>query len=184
MGSFVGNVADDIPDDYAGLVDFFHRTVSDRKSPYNALVLAADKLAEYIPDEISRLKAAMAICGEKWSKEVLELAINSHIADIDHACAKVKSQKADHAQERIRQLEEQGGFFLEKNTRLEEEIRALKRQLARLEEEYRQNQATAASIGQRIQLIEQNAGSVAFVEQAAQNLKNDLLAKKVLLGLT
>jgi uncharacterized small protein (DUF1192 family) len=174
----------DVPLDYAGIVAFFQKTVSDRKSPFNSLVLAAERLREFIPDEISRLKAAYALCGEKWSPEVLALAIHNHIADIDTVCAKAKSSKGAHSGERARQLRADCAELTRQNAALQTEIDKLKASLAEVQARFDANDAKITTFAQQAQLIEGDANSASFLEQAAENLKNDLLAKKVLLGLS
>lgn len=174
----------DIPTDYAGIVVFFQKTVSDRKSPFNSLVQAAERLKDFIPDEVGRLKAAYILCGEKWSPEVLALAIQNHIADIDNVCAKAKSCKSVHANDRARQLRAESDSLRQKNTALQAEIDQLTARLADLQARSNADQAKISALDQQARLIEGDAHSVAFLEQAAENLKKDLLAKKSLLGLT
>jgi regulator of replication initiation timing len=174
----------DIPFDYPGIVKFFQKTVSDRRSPFNSLVQAADRLQEFIPDEISRLKAAYALCGEQWSPEVLALAIHNHIADIDNVCAKAKSSKGMHAGEQARQMRAECVELTRQNATLQTEIDTLKARLEEVQTRFDANGAKIMELGQQAQLIESDASSASFLEQAAENLKNDLLAKKVLLGLT
>jgi hypothetical protein len=174
----------DVPLDYPGIMAFFQKTVSSRKSPFNALVQAADRLQDFIPDEVGRLKAAYALCGEKWSPEVLALAIHNHIADIDSVCAKAKSSKSMHAGERAQQLRSESADLNQKNASLQAEIDALKARLAEFQGRFDANQARISELDRQAQFIEGDANSVTFLEQAAENLKNDLLAKKVLLGLT
>ncbi len=174
----------DVPPDYPGIVAFFQKTVSSRKSPFNALVQAADRLQEFIPDEVGRLKAAYALCGEKWSPEVLALAIHNHIADIENVCAKAKDQKSTHAGERAQQLRGESADLKRKNASLLAEIDGLKASLAALQARFDANQSKSSALDRQAQVIEGDANSIAFLEQAAENLKNDLLAKKALLGLT
>lgn len=173
-----------MPLDYPGIVAFFQKNVSGRKSPFNALVQAADRLKEFIPDEVGRLKAAYALCGDQWPPEVLALSIQNHIADIDTLCAKAISSKSLHANERALQLRNESAGLRQENAAMQEEINRLKASLARLEASFDANQSRIAALDQQAGAIEGDANSVAFLEQAAQNLKNDLLAKKVLLGLT
>lgn len=174
----------DIPFDYPGIVAFFQKTVSSRKSPFNTLVQAADRLQEFIPDEISRLKAAYALCGEKWSPEVLALAIHNHIADIDTVCAKAKSRKGAQSGQRAQHLRAECAELTRQNAVLQTEIDKLKASLAEVQARFDANDAKITSLSQQAQLIEGDANSASFLEQAAENLKNDLLAKKVLLGLS
>jgi hypothetical protein len=173
-----------VPLDYPGIVAFFQKTVSDRKSPFNSLVQAAQRLEGFIPDEISRLKAAYALCGDKWPPEVLALAIQNHIADIDTVCAKAKSSKGAHAGERAQQLRAECVELARQNIGLQTEIDKLKARLADVQTRFDANIAKIAAVSQQADLIEGDANSVSFLEQAAENLKNDLLAKKVLLGLS
>lgn len=174
----------DVPLDYPGIVAFFQNTVSNRKSPFNALVQAADRLQEFIPDEVGRLKAAYALCSDKWSPEVLALAIHNHIADIDNLCVKAKSSKSLHAGERSQQFRSESADLVQQNASLQTEIDRLKASLAELDARLQSNQSKIAELDRQVQFIEGDAGSFAFLDQAAENLKNDLLAKKLLLGLS
>jgi hypothetical protein len=174
----------DVPLDYPGMVAFFQRAVAERKSPFNALVQAAERLKEFIPDEVGRLKAAYALCGDKWSPEVLALAIQNHIADIENVSAKAKRGKSVQANERARQLRAESAALKQKSAALQAEIDQLKARLAELQASQEADRTKMAALDQQAQLIEGDANSVTLLEQAAENLKNDLLAKKVLLGLT
>jgi hypothetical protein len=172
-----------MPTDYAGIVEFFQKKISERKSPYNGLVSAADRLKEFIPDETSRLKAVLAISGDKWPREALSLAISSHISDIELARAKARDDTHSQASDRAAGFRKQASHLKEQNEKIESEIRALNDGIQKLGASLSANRATLDSLHQQIQLAEANANSVSFVDQAAENLKNDLLAKKVILGL-
>lgn len=172
-----------IPTDYAGIVEFFQRKVSERKSPYNGLVSAADTLKEFIPDETSRLKAVLAVSGDKWPREALSLAISSHISDIELARTKARNDTHLQASERVAGFREQANHLKAHNEKIEDEIRSLNDSIQKLEANLGTNRSALASLNQQIQIAETGANSVSFVDQAAENLKNDLLAKKVILGL-
>lgn len=175
--------ADHVPTDYKAIVEFFQKKVTERKSPYNTLVKAADRLKGFIPDETSRLKAVLAISGEQWPPDVLSLAISTHIADIELARTKAKGTTNSVTKERALTLHSQLDQLKEKNSKIAEEIRALNENIAKLEATSNANKATITSLNEQIQIAEMNANSGSFVDQAAENLKNDLLAKKVILGL-
>jgi predicted ribosome quality control (RQC) complex YloA/Tae2 family protein len=172
-----------VPADYAGIMEFFQKKVRDRKSPYNGLVGAADCLKEFIPDETSRLKAVLAICGDKWPLDALSLAISTHISDIELARTKARDDTQSQASERATGLRQKAGQLKEQNGKIENEIRSLNDAIQKLEATLNANRSALASLNEQIQLAEANANSVSFVDQAAENLKNDLLAKKVILGL-
>jgi hypothetical protein len=177
------DASDWLPTDYAGIVAYFQKKVSDRRSPYNALVNAADRLSEFIPDDTSRLKAVLAVCGEQWPLDALSLAISAHISDIELARTKAKSNTHRFAKDRAAHLRNQADELKERNAKIMDEIRSLKDSLVKLEGTLNDNMSTLASLNEQIQLADAGANSMAFVDQAAENLKNDLLAKKVLLGL-
>jgi hypothetical protein len=172
-----------MPADYAGIVAFFEKTVLERKSPYSALVKAADRLQEYIPNEINRLKAAYTLCGEQWSPDVLSFAISTHIADIDHAREKARGNRDDVASENAGELRAEAERLQQENAAIQDEMRELNASLARLESTLHANQAGIDSLNDQIQRAQNEANSMCFVDQAAENIKNDLLAKKVILGL-
>jgi hypothetical protein len=172
-----------IPTGYAEIVAFFQKTVEGRKSPYNALVKAADRLKEFIPDETSRLQAAMAICGDQWPPDVLSLAISAHIADIDLARKKAKSNTHSLATERAAGLRDEADQIKKRNSKIMDEIHALNESIAKLEAALNANNATLASLNEQIRIADADANSVNFLDQAAENIKNDLLARKVILGL-
>ena len=175
--------SDQLPTDYAGIVAFFQKKVSARRSPYNALVNAADRLSEFIPDDTSRLKAVLAVCGEQWPLDALSLAISAHISDIELARTKAKSNTNRYAKDRAAHLRNQADELKERNAKIKDEIRSLKESLVKLEGTLNANMSTLASLNEQIQLADAGANSMAFVDQVAENLKSDLLAKKVLLGL-
>jgi hypothetical protein len=172
-----------MPADYAGIVAFFEKTVLERKSPYSALVKAADKLKEYVPNEISRLKAAYALCGEQWPPDVLSFAIGTHIADIDHAREKARHNRHDAAAGQAAELRRRAEHIRQENAALEQELAELHAGVARVESALHDKRAALASLNEQIQQADNDANAMCFVDQAAENMKNDLLAKKVILGL-
>ncbi len=172
-----------MPLDYKGIVEFFQKKVRDRRSPYNGLVAAADCLKEFIPDETSRLKAVLAVCGDKWPLDALSLAISTHISDIELARNKARADTRSQSSERAARLQVEADQIKQKNARIESEIRVLGDSIQKLEANLNANRATLASLNEQIQLAQGNASSGSFVDQAAENLKNDLLARKVILGL-
>jgi hypothetical protein len=172
-----------MPADYAGIVAFFEKTVVERKSPYSALIKAADRLREYIPNEINRLKAAYALCGDQWTPDVLSFAISTHIADIDHAREKARDNRHDVAAEHAGELRNRAEGIKRENATIRDEMQQLNASLAKLEAALRANEASIGTLDEQIRLAETDANSMCFVEQAAENIKNDLLARKVILGL-
>jgi flagellar motility protein MotE (MotC chaperone) len=172
-----------MPTGYADIVEFFRKTVAERRSPYNSLVKAADRLKDFIPNETSRLQAALAICGEQWPADVLSLAISAHISDIEQARKRAQSDAHVHAAERAAALRIEADTLRQQNAALKNEIQSLNERLARLEATLDANNAKLASLDDQIQFAESSANSAGFVDQAAENMKNDLLAKKVILGL-
>lgn len=172
-----------MPTDYAGIMEYFRKKIRDRKSPYNGLVAAADSLTEFIPDETSRLKAVLAICSDKWPLDALSLAISTHISDIELARSRARENTHAQASERTAGLRKQADDLKAQNEKIINEIQSLTDSLQKLETTLNSNRSTLASIAEQIQLAEANANSASFVDQAAENLKNDLLAKKVILGL-
>jgi hypothetical protein len=175
--------AEPIPTDYADIVQFFQKKVRDRKSPYHGLVNAADCLKEFIPDETSRLKVVLAVCGDKWPCDTLSLAISTHISDIEHARSKAREDLHLQSSERAASLRQQARDLKAQNQKIEDEISVLNESIQKLRATLHSNDSILARLNQQIQLAEMSANAVSFVDQAAENLKNDLLAKKVILGL-
>jgi molybdopterin converting factor small subunit len=172
-----------IPTDYAGIVEFFQKKVSERKSPYNGLISAADRLKEFIPDETSRLKAVLAVSSDKWPRDALSLAISAHISDIELARTKARNAAYSQTSDRVAGFQEQAAHLKEQNGKIEDEIHSLNDSIQKLEASLSTNRSMLASLNEKIQLAQANANSVSFIDQAAENLKNDLLAKRVILGL-
>jgi chromosome segregation ATPase len=65
------------------MVQAIKRNTLSRKTPYTALLEAADKLANVIPDPNMRLKAAYAMVGEQRTVEAIMKALDIHISDVD-----------------------------------------------------------------------------------------------------
>jgi hypothetical protein len=172
-----------LPTGYAEIVAFFHATVAERHSPYNALVDAADRLQKFIPDETSRLQAALAICGDQWLPDALSLAISTHISDIETARKKARGNMHSAAAGRALTLRSKADQLKGKNAKIAAEIALLNESIAQLEITLNANNAAIAALDGQIQMAEADCNTVTFFDQAAENLKNDLLAKKVILGL-
>lgn len=172
-----------LPDAYADLVRHFQRVVADRKSPYNSLVKAAERLREFIPNETSRLQAALSICGDQWPADALSLAVNAHIADIERARKKMQSTAHLHASERADGMRAEAADLERQNAKLAQEIQALSERLGALQSQLHANRGRLDTLNQQLQLAGNSGSAAGFVDQAAENLKNDLLAKKAILGL-
>jgi predicted nucleic acid-binding Zn-ribbon protein len=67
----------------AEMVQAIKTNTLNRKTPYTALLEAAEKLASVIPDQVTRLKAAYAMVGEQRTVGAILQAIDVHISDVD-----------------------------------------------------------------------------------------------------
>jgi hypothetical protein len=182
-GQWAADAGERMPADYAGIVAFFEKTVLERKSPYSALLKAADRLQEYIPNEVSRLKAAYALCAEQWQPDALSFAIGTHIADIDHAREKARNNRREVASEQAAGLRSEAQRLSREQDEIESEIQDLTTQLERLQDRLQDNRTQLDAIQGQLRQAECEANSMCFVDQAAENIKSDLLARKVILGL-
>lgn len=172
-----------LPTNYGDIVAFFRRTVAERKSPYNQLCRAADQLRDYIPDEISRMKVAWKVLGEQVSPQALSLAISTHLNDIDLARQKAARHTPDMVAGETRRLQQEITEAEQRRTAVADEVGQLRARLQALEAEQAKEEALLTELRQQLQALQSSANSAAFLDQAAENEKNDLLARKVLLGL-
>jgi outer membrane murein-binding lipoprotein Lpp len=164
------------PDAYAECVASLRQVVADRKSPYNTLVAAADRLKDFIPNETARLQAALAIQNGQWPREVLSLAISNHIADIENARLKLRGMGGFQSTERKQQLSSRVSELEQQNRQIDAEIAALR--------QTRERNATAIENARKeLEAGACDSGRDTFLDQAARNLTDDLLAKKVILDL-
>jgi hypothetical protein len=165
-----------LPDAYGECMASLRQVVANRKSPYNTLVAAAERLKQFLPNETARLQAALAIQNDQWPREVLSLAISNHIADIEHARLKLRGTVGAQSAERKQQL----------NARiadLEQENRHIDAQIATLRQTRDRNLAAIEATKKEVELGAGGSGMDMFLDQAARNLTEDLLAKKVILDL-
>lgn len=172
-----------MPTNYGDIVAFFRRTVAERKSPYNQLCRAADQLKDYIPDEISRMKVAWKMLSDTVSAEAMSLAISTHLNDIDLARQKAARHTPEMVAGETRRLQEEIEAGQARLDRLQEEIRQLRSRLQSLEATEAQEETALREMRQQLQSFQSSVNSASFLDQAAENEKNDLLARKVLLGL-
>ncbi|MDB5798270.1 MAG: hypothetical protein JWP36_2172 [Paucimonas sp.] len=172
-----------LPTNYGDIVQFFRRTVAERKSAYNQLCRAADQLKDYIPDEISRLKVAHGMLREQFSAEALSLAISTHIGDIDLARQKAGKHTPEMVAAETVRLEGELEKTQQGRDALAAEIDVLKQQMAQLQARLDGEETALAKLREQLDSVRANVNSAAFLDQAAENEKNDLLARKALLGL-
>lgn len=163
-------------DAYAECLASLRQVVADRKSPYNTLVAAADCLKDFIPNETARLQAALAIQNGQWPREVLSLAISNHIADIEHARLKLRGRGGFQSAEREQQLSSRVGELERQNRQIDAQIAALRQTRER-------NAAAIEAARRELEMGVSDSGTDMFLDQAARNLTDDLLAKKVILDL-
>ena len=172
-----------LPTNYGDIVEFFRRTVADRRSPYNQLCRAADQLKDYIPDEISRLQVAYGMLKDQLSAESLSLAISTHIGDIDLARQKAARHTPELAAAESRRLQQEIETATQRWRALVDEIDRLKARLAQLQPQLAKEEDQLSQLKKVLDSVQSSANSAAFLDQAAENEKSDLLAKKALLGL-
>jgi hypothetical protein len=165
-----------LPDAYGECLARLRQVVADRKSPYNTLVAAADRLKQFLPNETARLQAALAIQNDQWPREVLALAISNHIADIEHARLKLRGTVGVQSAERKQQLNARVADLEQENRQIDAEIAALRKTRER-------NQAAIEATRKEMEIGADGGGMDVFLDQAARNLTDDLLAKKVILDL-
>ena len=171
------------PTNYGDIVAFFRRTVAERKSPYNQLCRAADKLRDYIPDEIGRLKVAWGVLQEQISAEALSLAIDTHLNDIDLARQKAARHTPEMVAGQVQRLEQDIANGRQTCQTLENEMTELRQRLQTVEARHRQASTQVQQLQKELDTLRSGVNSASFLDQAAENEKNDLLARKALLGL-
>jgi hypothetical protein len=165
-----------LPDAYGECMASLRQVVAERKSPYNTLVAAADRLKQFIPNETARLQAALAIQNDQWPREVLSLAISNHIADIEHARLKLRDTGGMQPPEHKRRIDA-------RIVELEEENRRIDSEIAALQHTRECNLAAVETARQELDVGVGDSRMDLFLDQAARNLTEDLLAKKVILDL-
>lgn len=172
-----------LPTNYGDIVAFFRRTVAERRSPYNQLCRAAEHLKDYIPDEMSRMKVAWSMLREQISPEALALAINTHLADIDLARQKAGKYTPEMAAAESARLQRELAEGRQRRDALQAEVEGLRQRLAEREKLLEAENAQLDNMQRDLESLQSSANSAGFLDQAAENEKNDLLARKVLLGL-
>lgn len=172
-----------MPTNYGDIVAFFRRTVAERKSPYNQLCRAADQLKDYIPDEISRLKVAWKVLGEQVNPEALALAISTHLADIDLARQKAARYTPDLVAAETVRLEKEVEAAQARRQQLGRELADMQARVQALQSQCEQQDRELDALTRELTSLQSSANNAAFLDQAAENEKNDLLARKALLGL-
>lgn len=162
-------------DAYALQMERLRELVAARPSAFNTLEEAAKKLTDFIPSEIDRLQAAWAMQRGEWTPESLSVAIQHHIADIEEA--RLRAREAEH---RVRPMRESALARLQSlkdaEERVEQQIRTLLAERARIRQDREKAQ-------QELQTFADAVVNAPFINQAAENLIRDLLAKKAILGL-
>lgn len=162
-------------DAYALQMERLREVVAARPSAFNALEEAAKMLTDFIPSEIDRLQAAWAMKRGQWTPESLSVAIQHHIADIEEV--RLRGREAEH---RVQPLRESAVARLQSlkdaEERVEQQIRTLVAERARIRQDREKAQ-------QELQTFADAVITAPFINQAAENLIRDLLAKKAILGL-
>lgn len=172
-----------LPTNYGDIVEFFRRTVAERRSPYNQLCRAADQLKDYIPNEINRLQVAYGMLKEQLSPESLSLAISTHIGDIDLARQKAAKHTPEMVAQETRRLSQQIDAVTQRRDALAQQLTQLQKKLAEVQSQFDIEDRSLTELRRKLDATRASVNSAAFLDQAAENEKNDLLAKKALLGL-
>jgi DNA anti-recombination protein RmuC len=117
-----------------------NKVISQRKTPYTALLEVAQKLEKTVPDEFMRIKAAFAIVSaDGRSAENVIQAIDVHISDIDSEHMRFKNTTDQQILQKSQTLRERAKSLTEANDQAAKRCEELHKQLHQLDQQTANN---------------------------------------------
>lgn len=148
---FTGNFTPPLTSANAEMIATIKKATLARKTPYTALLEAAEKLVGVIPDQTTRLKAAYAMIGsESRSIDQISKAIDLHVSDVDGEKMRFLQATKNQRTSDIGSLQSSVDSLRKNNVDLEKEIADIQVRLQQLNstvtENNRQINASTAEI--------------------------------------
>jgi chromosome segregation ATPase len=133
----------------ADMVTAIKKTTLARKTAYTALLEAADKLTNVIPDSNTRIKAAYAmVSGEQRTIDTIVNALDIHINDVDSEKARFAQQSKSLHDTDVAAVRTQADTLAATNARLQQQI-------AELNQQVNANAASIATLAQQADVRQQ-----------------------------
>lgn len=146
-----------------------------RKTPYTALLEAADKLANVIPDSTTRLKAAYAMIGDNRSVASISNAIDLHVQDVQGEKMRFAQQATAKRAATVDPLKKQVSDLSTQNQNISTEISNINQRIQQLQETQRTNEVQISTLtGQAQQKETEIAAVEAQFDAAATQVCSDL----------
>lgn len=151
-----------------------------RKTPYTALLEAADKLANVIADPTTRMKAAYAMVGEQRTVDAIMKAIDIHISDVDGEKLRFAQTTEQKRNAELGALKQQSAQLAASNDAMQKEIAALQERIQTLSTNVAANTSKGMELDAQINTrsIEFDSVSREF-ELAAQTVRNELEQQRI-----
>jgi chromosome segregation ATPase len=163
------------------MVAALQKVIASRKTPYTALVEAADKLKQFIPDDVTRFKAAYAQIAGDGVRTVgnIASAIDVHINDLNGEQMRFKQSSDAQVNAKVGNLRAQVETIVSQNAQRTQQIANLQAQIATMNQSTVDDTAKASELTNQANAAEADIAAVAQKFQAAADfLKQDLTNKK------
>lgn len=151
-----------------------------RKTPYTALLEAADKLANVIPDPITRMKAAYAMVGEQRTVDAIMKAIDIHVSDVDGEKLRFTQSTEQKRTAELGSLKQQASQLAASTDQMQKEIVSLQERIQMLSGNVTTNITKGNELDAQISARNIEFDTVARdFELAAQTVRNELEQQRV-----
>lgn len=165
------------------ILGMFQNAISARKTPYTALLEKSAVLADVIPDESTRTKAAFKmILSEGRTLDSVLQAIDLHIADVSGELLRLKSTSETASKTKVLSLRSAATQSIELRDSNMEKIKRLQEQIETLHNEAAEADRKAVDMTAQANAAEAEIAAVVDRATAAAELvKQDLSNKKTAL---
>jgi chromosome segregation ATPase len=163
------------------MIAALQKVIASRKTPYTALVEAADKLKQFIPDDVTRFKAAYAQIAGDGVRTVgnIASAIDVHINDLNGEQMRFKQSSDAQVNSKVGNLRSTVESIVSQNAQRQQQIANLQAQIATMNQSIVDDTAKASDLTNQANAAEADIAAVAQRFQAAADyLKQDLTNKK------
>ena len=165
------------------ILGMFQNAINARKTPYTALLEKSTVLADVIPDEITRVKAAFKmILSEGRTLDSVLQAIDLHVSDVSGELLRLKSTSETASKTKVLSLRSAATQSIELRDSNMEKIKLLQEQIETLHNEAAEADRKAVDMTTQANAAEAEISAVVDrATNAAEFVKQDLLNKKTTL---
>jgi len=163
------------------MLSALQKVISNRKTPYTALVESSERLRNIIPDDVTRLKAAFATISADGARSLADVtkALDVHVQDLSGEQIKFKQMSDQAIANNVGSIRSQAKNLTDSCLSRATQISNLEAQIHAMTQQNIDDQAKSADLTNQANVAESEINAkVKQFGDAVEFIKNDLVNKK------